>query len=29
MEHKPTYVITEFRDLLKVVDGTHAPVEAK
>ena len=25
MEYEPTYVITEFRDLLKVVDGTHAP----
>jgi pyrophosphatase PpaX len=27
MEHKPTYVISEFRDLLKVVDGTHAVAE--
>lgn len=26
MEHKPTYVISEFRDLLKVISGTHAPV---
>lgn len=25
MEHKPTYVISEFSDLLKVVDGTHVP----
>ena len=29
MEHKPTYVISEFRDLVKVVDGTHAPVANK
>lgn len=27
MEHKPTYVISEFRDLLKVVDGTHDRAE--
>jgi len=25
MEHHPTYVISEFRDLLKVVDGSHKP----
>lgn len=24
MAHKPTYVISEFRDLLRVVDGSHA-----
>jgi len=26
MAHKPTYVISEFRDLLRVVDGVHTPV---
>lgn len=26
MKHKPTYVISEFRDLLKVADGAHARV---
>ena len=26
LEHKPTYIISEFRDLIKVVNGTHNPV---
>lgn len=26
MEHKPTYFISEFRDLIKVAEGAHAPV---
>jgi pyrophosphatase PpaX len=25
MDHKPTYVISEFRDLLKVANGAHEP----
>lgn len=29
MEHKPTYVISEFGDLLKVVSGSQHPVEHK